>query len=128
MECFAVPATLGVRLTPADIFEADAHAFNNALSEQPDEHPAGTSLDAARILATAWRVKISFEQSQLRFTLPEPLRRAKQVASAGETAVVFAFKSLLEISTPDVWFSHVRSLSGTSPGIIGDAIQELTGE
>jgi DNA-binding transcriptional regulator/RsmH inhibitor MraZ len=82
-------------------------------------------IEAVRYLATAWQISISVEASQVRFTVPEALRRAELLPGAEGRAVVFGFGEILEIWPAREWYEHVRETSKLKSQLFSAALEDL---
>jgi len=117
----------GIQLEPIAIHEALWQDFTSALGDTSPNYQDSNKkwVDVARLLATSWRMTVTVEKSQIRITLPEPVRRAKQLPESGGTVVVFSFGQILEIWDATRWSDHVRSLSITKTSVIAAAVEDL---
>ena len=82
-------------------------------------------MDVARLLATAWLVRVDVESSRISITLPEPPRRAQQVPQSGGVVVVFGFGNILEIWDALKWHDHVRETAKRRVAAISEALEDL---
>jgi hypothetical protein len=128
LDCVAIPGPSGgVQVEPFVAHEMRARSYTEALGDfSPRSAESGQSwVETARLLATSWRVTISVESSRINITLPEPVRRAKQVPEAGGLAVVFGFGEILEIWDAVKWHDHVRSVAKTKLFAFSQAIEDI---
>src|ERR1700692_3926681 len=62
----------GVQLEPLAVHEHNVRLFSEALADAPPNASEATEawVEVARLLATAWRIRISVEASRISITLP----------------------------------------------------------
>jgi hypothetical protein len=128
IECVGIPGSAGgVQLEPLATHEALRNPFIEALGDAPplSSESGKKWVEAARLLATSWRMTVSIESSRISITLPEPTRRAQQLPGAGGTVVVFGFGEILEIWDAVKWHDHVRAVAKTKLSAVSEAIEDL---
>lgn len=128
IECVGTPGSVGgVQLRPLRDHEEEVRRFREALGGTlPAAVESGRNwLDAARLLATAWRMPISVEKTRISLTLPEPPRREGLLPQAGGRVVLFGFGEILEIWDAVHWRDHVRALAKHREAAISETIENL---
>jgi|HubBroStandDraft_3_1064219.scaffolds.fasta_scaffold34323_1 hypothetical protein len=128
IDCVGIPGPAGgVQIEPVAAHETLGRSYIEALGEAPAQSSESgrTWVEMARLLATRWRIAISVESGRINFTLPEPLRRAKQVPEAGGLAVVFGFGEILEVWDAAKWHDHVRTIAKTKLPALSEAVEDL---
>jgi hypothetical protein len=117
----------GIQVEPAASYEAMEGSYVGALGDAPPQSAESgqTWVEMARLLATSWRMTISIESSRINITLPEPVRKAKQVPEAGGLAVVFGFGGILEVWDAAKWHDHVRMIAKTKLPALSAALEYL---
>jgi hypothetical protein len=126
-ECVAAPGVVGVQLFSAASYEAERRLLDDALAGALEQVRANESwVDAARLLGATWRVRLSLESTRISLTLPEPLRRANELPSAGGMVAVFALGAILELCEVGTWFRHVRELGKERGQLIHSAVERLS--
>jgi hypothetical protein len=128
LECIGVIGQVGIQVIPAAAFVAERRAFDAAIARDPPAATSASVIEAARLLASAWRMQVAIESRQVRINLPEEPRRAGYLPSSGEAAVVFGFGTVLEICSSTAWLTHVGSLARRRTEIISDAMDQLPPE
>ena len=128
IERIGVPGRVGLQLIEVATYDAQRRAFEAALEVQdaPEPHANADWVDAARLLATAWRVRVTVQATQIRLTLPEEPRKACFLPSHGENAIAFGFRSLLEICPAKAWAEYSRQIVQRTARIVADAVDYLT--
>jgi len=128
VECVAtLGPTGGIQIAPAAAHERLRRSFIDALGDSPPRSSESGQkwVDAARYLATTWRISISIESGRISFTLPEQIRRAQLLLGAGGTVTVFGFGEILEVWETIKWHDHVRSIARTMPSAFSEAVENL---
>jgi DNA-binding transcriptional regulator/RsmH inhibitor MraZ len=105
----------------------DLAPFTAAIGTMPPAESDSSEawVEVARLLATVWRIAIHVEPNQIRFTVPEQIRRAEQLPPSGGTVVVFALGNILEIWDALKWHDHVRGAAKRKEVAISEAIEDL---
>jgi len=131
IECVAIPGGVAVQLVEAAGVKADRASFDAALSAALTETVAAQDswVDAARLLASAWPVTVTFpSKKQIRFHLPLELRTVGQLPESGGVIAAFAMGTLLELWSASDWFAYVRGLAARRDDLIADAVSQLVPE
>lgn len=130
IERLAVPGRVGLQLVDLATYDEERRAFDAAISVDSAQSPNSSDswVEAARLLASVWRVRISIQATQIRFGLPEEPRLAGLLPSAGERAVVFGFRTLLEVCAAKAWSDHVAALNTRRTELVAGAIDYLAPE
>jgi DNA-binding transcriptional regulator/RsmH inhibitor MraZ len=128
LECLATPgARGGLQIEPIESNKALMDRFRIALKDKTAvaSDSAKKWVDAARLLATSWRVTLNVEPSQLRMTVPEPIRRAQLLPGPDGRVVVFAMGEILEVWDEPKWYEHVGRIAPSKTSLISKAIEDL---
>jgi hypothetical protein len=128
IDCVATPGPAGgIQVEPAAAYETLGDSYIDALGDAPPQSAESGQpwVEMARLLATSWRITISIESSRINITLPEPVRKAKQVPEAGGLAVVFGFGGILEVWDAAKWHEHVRTIAKTKGSAFSAALEYL---
>jgi hypothetical protein len=122
-----VGAVGGVQIELFSAHELLRDEFAEALGKAPSRSiELGRKwVDAARLLATSWRMSARVESSRISITLPEPIRRAGLLPGVGGLVVVFGCGEILEIWDATRWHEHAREIARGRLAAISDAIEEL---
>ena len=102
----------GVQVEPFSSYEREARQFAAAIGTvRPSAVESRRKwTNAARVLATAWRISLNVEENRIGIILPEPLRRAQELPDSGGTVVMFGLGEILEIWDVAKWNDFVRSV------------------
>ena len=127
-DCVAIPGPAGgIQIQPFATHELlvdqFAGAVGNASVKASDSDQNWVNM--ARLLATSWRISLSVETNRISLTLPEPIRRARQLPEVNGEVVVFAFGEILEIWDAAKWWDHVRAVGKTKLSAFSQAIEDL---
>ena len=128
LDCVATPGPAGgVQIEPLAAHEMLGRSYIEALGDAPAEASESGQkwVDMARLLATSWRITISVESSRINITLPEPMRKAKQVPEAGGLAVVFGFGEILEVWEAVKWHDYMSTVAKTKVSAFSRVIEDL---
>lgn len=129
IDCVGTLGTAGgVQIEPLATHETLRRPFIEALGDTPPRSSESGQkwVDAARLMATSWRMPISIEKSgRPSITVPEPTRRAGQLPGAGGIIVVFGFGEILEIWDSLKWHEYVRAVAETKLAVVSEAIEDL---
>jgi DNA-binding transcriptional regulator/RsmH inhibitor MraZ len=128
LECVATPASPGgLLIEPAEEYNTLRNEFIEALGTTvPEPLDAGEQwVNAARLLATAWRMTVNVEAKHISVTVPEPARHALQLKATDASVVVFGFGGILEIWEASKWHEHVHSFARERRTVVIRAIEDL---
>jgi len=128
IECIGTPGPAGgLQIEPLASHETLRSEFMTALgnARPSSSESADQWIEAARFLASSWRIVASVESSRVSMTLPEPTRRLLRLPGIGGTVVVFGFGEILEIWDAAVWLEHVRQLARARISLIPEAIEDV---
>jgi len=128
IDCIGTLGTSGgIQIEPFSTHEPLRNQFAQALGIAPPRSTESGDrwVDAARLLATSWRMSARVESSRISITLPEPVRRAGLLPGIGGLVVVFGFGEILEIWDAIKWHEHLRTASRRRLAAISDAIEDL---
>lgn len=82
-------------------------------------------LALGRYIADAVNLTFSKERNRVTVVLPEELRSLKYAPEAGQMAVVFVFKNIVEIWSGEIWRDHLRSIHADLDKLIEDSSEDL---
>ena len=128
IECAGIPGPVGgVQVAPLADHRQNVLPFAEAIAETTPIASESSQkwVDVARLLATAWLVRVDVEASRISITLPEPPRRAQQLPQSGGAVVVFGFGNILEIWDALKWHDHVRATAKRRVAAISEALEDL---
>jgi DNA-binding transcriptional regulator/RsmH inhibitor MraZ len=128
IECASMPGPSGgIQVAPLTDHRQHVLPFVESIGETPPSSLESPQkwVDVARLLATAWLMRVDVEASRISITLPEPPRRAQQVPQSGGVVVVFGFGNILEIWDALKWHDHVRAMAKKKTVAISEALEDL---
>jgi hypothetical protein len=128
IDCIGTPgATGGLLVEPFASHEALRSGFIKTLANTPPKSLESGErwIDAARLLASSWRITVSVETSRVSMNLPEPTRRLLRLPEVGGTVVVFGFGEILEVWDAVTWHEHVRGLAKAKGSVVSEAIEDM---
>jgi len=128
IECVGMPGPSGgIQIAPLADHRQDVLPLAEAVAGTPLSASESSEkwVEVARLLATAWLVRVDVEATRISITLPEPPRRAQQVPQSGGVAVVFGFGNMLEIWDALKWHDHVRETAQRRVAAISEALEDL---
>jgi hypothetical protein len=119
----------GLQIEPLISHETLRSEFIKALGNAaPTSSESGDEwVEAARFLASSWRIVASLESNRVSINLPEPTRRLLRLPEVGGTVAVFGFGEILEVWDAIVWHEHVRLLTKARISLMAKAIEEIEG-
>jgi DNA-binding transcriptional regulator/RsmH inhibitor MraZ len=128
LDCVGYPGPVGgIQVVPSGVDQGIRRQFTRKLEgaiPRADESNHRW-VDAARLLATSWKIVLSLEPSRVTITLPEPVRRALELPGSGGSVVVFGLGEILELWDAVRWYEHVRRLANDRQTIIRSAVDDL---
>jgi DNA-binding transcriptional regulator/RsmH inhibitor MraZ len=128
LDCFgALGPVGGIQIEPLAQYTDPVVRFRNALRDvSPRSTESGRKwVDAARLLATSWKMTVTVEKNQMRITIPEPVRRARQLPGEGGVVAVFGFGEIVEIWEASRWHDYVRTIARNRLSVVESAIEDI---
>jgi hypothetical protein len=128
IECTGMPGPVGgLQVQPFAADDDLRKAFVNTVGSVPvtSAESGQPWTEAARLLASSWRIRVSVESSRVNIPLAEPIRQLLALPSAGGIVVVFGFGEIIEVWDASAWREHVRRLAKEKVSILSEAIEAL---
>jgi hypothetical protein len=128
IDCVGSPGPAGG--LQIELFAAHDNLRSGFIKELGDASAASLEsgerwIEAARLLATSWRIAVNVESNRVSIPLPEPIRRALRLPGAGGTVVVFGFGEIVEVWDAVIWHEYVRGLAKAKISVVSEAIEDI---